>query len=216
MQIATDSARVGVLGGSFDPVHVGHLIVADVLLHTLKLQRVLFLPAGQPPHKPTQMLAPDADRLAMLRLALADAPGLEISTVDLDREGPSYTVDSLRILRAQAPPDCELYFLIGQDSLRDFPHWHAPNEIARLARLGVALRPGVDATIAAVNAAVPATRGRIELVPVPLIGVASSTLRTAIGAGGSYRFQVPPAVADYIAERGLYRTDRPAPGFVTD
>jgi nicotinate-nucleotide adenylyltransferase len=204
-------ARIGVFGGSFDPVHVGHLIVAEVLRHALALERVLFLPAGRPPHKPTQELAADADRLAMLNLALAGAPYFEISTVDLDRPGPSYTAESLRVLRGQLPPDCELYFLIGQDSLRDFPTWHAPAAIAGLARLGVALRPGVVATVEAVNRAVPDTSGRVELVPVPLIDVASRTIRANIRAGGPYRFQVPPAVADYIAERGLYGATFEAP-----
>ena len=201
----TDNSRIGVFGGSFDPVHVGHLIVADVLRHALKLERVIFLPVGQPPHKSTHALAPDAERLAMLRLALECAPGFEISTVDLDRPGVSFTSESLRIVRGELPPDCELYFLIGQDSLRDFHTWHAPDEIARQARLGVAMRPGVQTTVAAVNRAVPDTTGRIELVRVPLIGVASSALRASIRAGGPYRFQVPPPVADYIAERGLYR-----------
>jgi nicotinate-nucleotide adenylyltransferase len=201
----TANTRIGVFGGSFDPVHVGHLIVADVLRHALELERVIFLPAGRPPHKPTQTLASDADRLAMLRLALGSETGFEISTVDLDRPGFSYTAESLRVLREQLPTDCELYFLIGQDSLRDFPTWHAPDEIARQARLGVALRPGVDATVADVNRAVPETIGRVELVRVPLIDVASSALRASIRAGGPFRFQVPPAVADYVAERGLYR-----------
>ena len=140
----------------------------------------------------------------MLKLALAGAPCFEVSTVDLDRPGPSYTAESLRVLRGQLPPDCELYFLIGQDSLRDFPAWHAPAEIARQARLGVALRPGVTATVDAVNHAVPETIGRVELVPVPLIDVASRTIRGNIRAGGPYRFQVPPEVANYIVERGLY------------
>jgi nicotinate-nucleotide adenylyltransferase len=98
-----------------------------------------------------------------------------------------------------------VYFLIGQDSLRDFPTWHAPGEIARQARLGVALRPGVSTSVAEVNRAVPQTTGRIELVRVPLIEIASSTLRANIRTGGPYRFHVPPTVADYIATRGLYR-----------
>jgi nicotinate-nucleotide adenylyltransferase len=206
-------ARIGVFGGSFDPVHVGHLIIAEVLRHALALECVIFLPAGRPPHKPTQVLAADADRHAMLKLALAGAPNFEIRTVDLDRPGFSYTAESLRVLRGQLPPDCELYLLIGQDSLRDFPTWHAPAEIARQARLGVALRPGIEATVEAVNRAVPETSGRVELVPAPLIEIASRTIRANIRAGGPYRFQGPPAVAEYIPERGLYgtRADAAAP-----
>lgn len=197
--------RVGVFGGSFDPVHVGHLIMAEVLRHTLRIEQVLFLPAARPPHKPAQALADDHHRLAMLRLALEDAPMFAISTLDLERSGFSYTSDTLRIMRDTLPSSAELYLLIGQDSLRDFPTWHAPGAIARLARLGVALRPGVEASVAAVNHAVPETIGRVDVVPTPLIGVSSRELRATIARGGPYRFQVPPAVAEYIARHDLYQ-----------
>jgi len=197
--------RVGVFGGSFDPVHIGHLVVAEIFRHTLRLDRVLFLPAGRPPHKPGQVLAPDDDRLAMLELALASVPEFEISRIDIDRGGLSYTVESLQLLRTAYPFVGDLYFLMGQDSLRDFPTWRSPSEIARLARLGVALRPGVDVSTADIERRVPEARNRIELVSVPLIGVSSSEIRRRVSEGCAFRFQVLPDVADYIAERGLYR-----------
>lgn len=203
------TARIGVFGGTFDPIHIGHLIAAEILRHTLQLEQVIFLPAGRPPHKPSQELAPDAERVAMLKLALVDQPTFAISTVDLERPGYSYTARSLEILRDDLPPDIDLYFLMGQDSLRDFPNWRYPDEIARQVRLGVAQRPGFDITVDVIEAAVPETAGRIELVPIPLIGVSSRDLRRRISHGEPYRYQVLPAVADYIERRQLYR-DAPA------
>lgn len=201
----TASRKLAVFGGTFDPVHVGHLIIAEIMRHHLNLEQVIFLPAGRPPHKPGQVLSADADRLAMLKLAIADTDAFTISTIDLDRPGASYTADTLRVLQEQAGHDHVLHFLMGQDSLRDFPTWHRPDLIAQRARLVVALRPGVSVSVEQAEEAVPATRGRIQLVPVPLIGISSRELRTAIRSGGPFRYQVLPAVADYIEDRSLYR-----------
>ncbi|MGH9173676.1 MAG: nicotinate-nucleotide adenylyltransferase, partial [Vicinamibacterales bacterium] len=165
-----DQTRVGVFGGTFDPIHVGHLIIAEIMRHQLSLSAVIFLPAGRPPHKPGQVLSADSDRLAMLNLAIVDCPAFSISRVDIDRGGASYTADSLRLLHRQYDDVDNLYFLMGQDSLGDFPTWHRPDLIASQARLGVALRPGVDVAVDRVEKAVPEARGRIDIVPVPLIG----------------------------------------------
>jgi nicotinate-nucleotide adenylyltransferase len=201
----TASRKLAVFGGTFDPVHIGHLIIAEIMRHHLKLERVIFLPAGQPPHKPDQILSADADRLAMLKLAIAGNDAFTISTVDLDRPGASYTADTLRVLQDQAGAHCQLHFLMGQDSLRDFPTWHRPDLIAERARLVVALRPGISVSVEQVEQAVPAARDRIELVPVPLIGISSRELRAAIRSGGPFRYQVLPKVADYIESRRLYQ-----------
>jgi nicotinate-nucleotide adenylyltransferase len=197
--------RIGVFGGTFDPIHVGHLIAAEILRYSLRLEQVIFLPAGRPPHKPTQVLAEDIDRVAMLKLALDGRPDFAISKVDLDRPGYSYTARSLEILRAELPDAVELYFLMGQDSLRDFPNWRYPDQIACQARLGVAQRPGFDVSVTNIEAAVPETVGRIELVPIPLIGISSRDLRRRICSGEPFRYQVLPTVADYIECHGLYR-----------
>jgi len=141
----------------------------------------------------------------MLKLALADAPAFSISTIDIDRPGASYTADTLRILKEQTGSDAQLHVLMGQDSLRDFPTWHRPDLIAQLARIVVALRPGINISVADIEMAVPETRDRIDLVPVPLIGISSSDLRAAVRAGGPFRYQVLPSVADYIEDRRLYR-----------
>ena len=196
--------RIGVFGGTFDPVHIGHLIVATELRFALALDRVLFVPAGRPPHKTGQEVSPDEHRLAMLELALADAPGFEISRVDIDRVGPSYTVDTLAILR-QELDSAALVFLMGEDSLRDLPTWRDPNGIAKLAELGVARRPAVAYDLGEVLRAVPAARGRIHLVEVPEIGIAASDLRRRVASGHPISYQVPRTVESYIYEHGLFQ-----------
>lgn len=199
------SRRVGILGGSFDPVHIGHLIIAEILQFELDLDVVQFLPAGRPPHKPEQDLAADHHRLAMLNLAIDRCPSFEICTVDLDRPGSSYTATTLEILSEQYGPETDLYFLMGQDSLRDFPTWRDPGKIARLARLGVALRPHVSVALDEIHSTVPETCERIYLVHVPLIELSSSDIRQRIIDGRPHRFQVPEGVADYIETNGLYQ-----------
>lgn len=200
----TSSNRIGVFGGTFDPIHVGHLIVAEILQHELELDRVIFLPAGRPPHKPDQVLAADHDRIEMIRLAIRRSPSFSISMVDLERPGYSYTAKSLEVLHESLEPETELVFLMGQDSLRDFPNWHRPDLIAQQASLGVALRPGFDVRVEDIEAVVPETRGRISVVPVPLIGIASSDIRERVLENKPFRYQVPPLVADYILEHRLY------------
>jgi nicotinate-nucleotide adenylyltransferase len=196
--------RVGVFGGTFDPIHVGHLIVAADLRFALGLDRLLFVPAGRPPHKPADLVSDDGDRLAMLELALADDPAAEISTADLERPGPSYTVDLLRILEDRLP-GARLVFLMGEDSLRDLPTWREPDEIARLAELGVATRPGVEFDLEAITARVPASRGRVSVVETVQLSISSSDIRRRVRLGAPIRHQVPRAVEAYIADRGLYR-----------
>ena len=204
MGLPTAPARLGVFGGTFDPPHLGHLIVATELRHALALDRVLFVPAGRPPHKTTLDVTADHHRLAMLRLAIADDPAFAISPIDLDRGGLSYTVETLAALRDQHGAGTELVFLMGEDSLRDLPTWREPDRIATLAELGVARRPGVAVELEEVYRRVPAARGRVRLVGVPLIGIASSDLRARVARGAPIAYQVPAAVATYIHQAGLY------------
>jgi nicotinate-nucleotide adenylyltransferase len=196
--------RVGVFGGTFDPIHVGHLIVAEIMCHALDLAHVIFLPAGHPPHKPNQVLSSDAHRLAMLDIALRGDDCFSISRIDIERTGWSYTSESLCIIQNELGPDSEIYFVMGQDSLRDFPTWHQPAEIARQARLAVAMRPGVVVKLEDVYSAVPETVDRIDIVPIPLIGISSREIRANVRSGGPYRYQVVPGVADYIKRQRLY------------
>ena len=207
IEAPVNQARVGVLGGTFDPLHIGHLIVATELRHALSLDRVLFVPAGRPPHKADQSITDNEHRLAMLHAALADAPEFEISTVDLDRPEPSYSAVTLEILQRLIGP-VQLIFLMGEDSLRDLPDWHEPNLLAERAELGVATRPGVDVDLSDLFTAVPAARGRVHLVEVPEIGISSRNLRTRVADGLPIRYQVPRTVEDYIRRHRLYLGQR--------
>ena len=196
--------RIGIFGGTFDPIHLGHLIIAEELKFRLELDHVLFLPSNEPPHKTGQRITPNANRMAMLRTAIDSNRHFGISTVDMDRPGLSYTSDSLQILR-DGHPGAELWFMMGQDSLRDLPTWHEPNLIAHHARLGVALRPGVNVDVDAIVSTVPAATGRIDLVPVPLIQISSREIRRRVRSGEPITYQVPRDVEQFIIEHGLYR-----------
>ena len=201
---------IGVLGGTFDPVHNGHLHIARALREALGLDRVVWVPAGRPPHKAGQIVSADSDRLAMLELALAGSPHDEISTVDLDRGGPSYTADMLEILNAELAPG-RLFFLMGEDSLRDLPTWHDPRRILRVADLAVAARPGVETDVSAIAEHVPEIRGHVVSLPSRELEISSSDVRRRVAAGESIADLVPPAVADYIRGHRLYRTAIPNP-----
>jgi nicotinate-nucleotide adenylyltransferase len=205
LQQATTSeeVRIGVLGGTFDPVHNGHLHIAEVLRQALRLSRIIWVPAGQPPHKQGQIVSSDEDRLQMLHLALASSPTDEISLVDVERRGPSYTSDTLEALRRDLGPE-RVFFLMGEDSLRDFPTWHHPDRILNLAELAVAGRPGVDADLERLSRDLPAVKGRVHLVPAEELAISSSDIRRRVRANESIRDLVPPAVADYIGEHNLY------------
>ena len=200
----TTRQRIGVFGGTFDPVHVGHLIVATELRHVLDLDQVLFVPAGRPPHTTSQEISDDEDRLAMLRLAIGGDPAFDLCTLDVDRGGLSYTADTLAMLGDDMGPNTELLFLMGQDSFRDLPLWDRPERIVRLAEIGVALRPGTEVDPDLVFAGVPTARGRVHIVPVPLIDVSSRDLRRRVATGAPIAYQVPPAVEEYIRGRRLY------------
>jgi nicotinate-nucleotide adenylyltransferase len=202
-EFSQDAPRVGVLGGTFDPPHIGHLIIATELRYALSLNRVLFVPSGRPPHKTDRAITEERHRLRMLQLALADAPEFEISMVDLERDEPSYTVDTLEILQRALGP-VRLLFLMGEDSLRDLPTWHEPALLVTRAELGVASRPGVEADLSDVYAAVPEARGRVHLIEVPEIGISSRDLRARVAAGRPIRYQVPRNVEAYIIKHGLY------------
>ncbi len=200
--------RIGVLGGTFDPVHNGHLSFANALRAALDLERVVWVPAGRPPHKTGQIVSSDHDRLAMLELALAGSAVDQIDTIDIERSGPSYTADMLEILAQRFAP-ARLFFLMGEDSLRDLPTWHDPERLLRAAELAVAARPGVDADLESVARQVPMVRGRVHLVPTEEIAISSSGIRRRVRENQSIHGLVPAAVEAYIQDHGLYT--QPAP-----
>jgi nicotinate-nucleotide adenylyltransferase len=194
--------RIGVLGGTFDPVHRGHLALAGAAREELALDEVLFVPAGQPWRKAGRIVAPAEHRLAMLRLALEGEAGFRVETLELEREGPSYTADTLEALRA-ARPDDEMYLILGEDALADLPNWVRPERILALATLAVARRAGVPPTA---GEGLPGLRERVVWLKMPLVAVSATEIRECIRRGESIGELVPPAVEAYIRERGLYRT----------
>lgn len=197
--------KVGVLGGTFDPVHVGHLALARAALDRLKLAKVLFVPAARPRFKTPQRLAPESDRLEMLRLALAGEPRFEVSTVDLKRPGTSYTVDTLADLKRELGEDTELYFLLGADTLAEFPSWRQPQRILELCCLVMAVRPGFPRPdLDALERALPQSRERVIVLEDVEVDVSATEVRCRLAAGESLSGMVPPAVEQYIKERGLY------------
>jgi nicotinate-nucleotide adenylyltransferase len=192
------STSLGILGGTFDPPHIGHLIAAQDVRTALSLGRVLFVPAAEPPHKRGQAVTPAALRLAMLRAAVADVDGFDVSDIELRREGPSYSVDTLRQLRA-SNPETRLFFIIGADQFRELHTWHAPEEVARLARLVVMDRGNLTPE----NMASPLDV-EYETVRVTRVDVSSTLLRGRVKANEPIRFLVPAAVEEIIRREGLY------------
>lgn len=204
-----ERARVGVMGGTFDPIHVGHLAIADAARDRLGLSRVLFLPAGIPPHKPGQVVASISDRVAMVELAIRGRSGMALSRVDVDRPGPSYTAESLvRIGDAErdAGRDVDLVLVMSAETLAGLPAWRHPDRVLDAARIAVVPRGGWPAPDP--DWLVDAFGGRADRVITidgPALTVSSTLIRERIAAGRSIRGLVPPAVARYIADHGLYR-----------
>ncbi len=198
--------RIGVFGGTFDPPHYGHLALAETARVQLKLDEVLFVPAGAPPHKLDWPLSPPEIRAQLVAVAIADNPAFTLCRADLDRPGPHYTVELLRLLRKQHPEVKRWYFLMGEDSLRDFPTWREPEHILEMATLAVMPRPQMAADVEALLTHLPALRGRFLWLDVPPVYFAATDLRRRVRVGLPLRYLVPPAVEAFIARRRLYRS----------
>jgi len=199
------AARVGILGGSFNPPHLGHLVCAQEALGQLGLDQVLLMPAGIPPHK--ELDDPGAEeRLELCRRATAREPRLEVSRLEIDRPGPSYTVDTLRTLHERSR-EAELTFIAGGDMAQSLGSWHEPREVLRLARLAVAERAGAgrDDVLASLAPLAPPP-GRVIFLDAPRIDISSSMIRRRVAEGRPIRHLVPDAVAQRIAGAGLYRS----------
>ena len=193
--------RLGLYGGTFDPIHLGHLILAEQCREACGLDQVWFVVAGAPPHKPGQRTAV-SHRLEMARIAVAGHPAFEVSEIEARRPGPHYSVETLAEIHGERPGD-DLFFLIGADSLGDLPTWRQPQEIARLATIVVVNRPGIDPAASLPDLG-PGTRP-LASVAIPPIGIASHDLRRRLAEGRSIRYLVPRGVEAYINAQGLYR-----------
>jgi nicotinate-nucleotide adenylyltransferase len=201
------TGSLGVLGGTFDPIHVAHLALAQEAAESLGLERVLFVPAGTPPHKPGVQITPAADRLAMVELAIAGNDRFEVSRLEIDREGPSYTVDTLEALVATRRTEPML--ILSADAFLGLRAWREPRRVLQLARLAVAPRDGYpEAGPEFLATHFPGLAERAVFLDGPRIRLSASVLRERAAAGRSLRYLVPDAVAAYIGDHGLYRTPR--------
>ena len=195
----------GVFGGTFDPPHLGHLILASESISQLGLDRLLWVLTPEPPHKTDQPITALQQRLEMLRLAIADEPRFELSKIELTRPGPHYTVETLRMLKEQAP-ERNLVFLMGGDSLRDLPGWYQPAELIRLCHtLGVMRRPGDDVDLGALDAQLPGLLEKVRFVDVPLLEISSRQIRQRVADRAVFRYYLPEQVYEYIVRVGLYQ-----------
>ncbi len=203
---------LGVFGGTFDPIHVAHLAVAESARDALGLERVLFVPNRQPPHKPDQLVTPAADRLAMVRAAIADNPAFDVSTIEIDRAGPSYTSDTLETLRSEglaAGGSQDLALILSADAVAGLATWHEPRRVLALAQLVIAPRDGYpDIEPSDIARLVPGADARVVILDGPRMSLSASEIRARAAAGRSLRYLVPDAVAAYIGDHGLYKESR--------
>ena len=201
--------RIGLLGGTFDPIHVGHLLLAESCREQLRLDEVWFVPAAVPPHKQSQTLSPAAARVEMLKLAIGGHEAFRVSEIELARGGVSYTVETLEAVHRERP-EAELFLLLGADSLVDLPTWRDPRRICELAIPATVGRPGSPPPNYSLLAEFvePARLAEFERhqVEMPAVGISSRDLRQRVAEGRSIRYQVPRAVERYIETAGLYRT----------
>jgi nicotinate-nucleotide adenylyltransferase len=200
--------RLGILGGTFNPPHLAHLICAQEAYRELGLDRVLLVPASIPPHKPVEREPGPGHRLQMCRLAIGDDERFDVSDIELQREGPSYTADTLGLLSSNVPTD-ELVLILGGDIAAGLPEWHQPERVLELATVAIAKRRGTPR--GKVERALRTLRGgeRARFFQMPRIGISSTMVRRRVAAGLPIRYLVPDQVLDYIEREGLYRTDVP-------
>jgi nicotinate-nucleotide adenylyltransferase len=198
---------IGIFGGTFDPPHLGHLILAAEARSQFDLEQVLWVVTQLSPLKQDQAITPIQHRLEMVRLALHDAPEFGLSTVDIDRPGPHYSVDTVRILARQNPA-AQLTYLMGGDSLRDLPKWHDPLEFVHACHaIGVMRRPGDEVDLPALEQRLPGLTAKVRWMETPLIDISASDIRARAVAGQPFRHYLPAAVYGYIVQNGLYRNN---------
>jgi nicotinate-nucleotide adenylyltransferase len=196
---------VGILGGTFDPIHLGHLAIVEEAREALGLERVLLVPAAHPPHKPGRPITAAAHRLAMAELAVVGNPALTVSPMEIERGGPSYTVDTLADVRRDGDGMAPLWFILSSEALAGFASWRQPDRILELARLAVMPRgEGERVDAAWVAARFPGREDRVRFLAGPLLPISGSVVRRRVAAGRSIRYLVPDPVARYIADHALY------------
>jgi nicotinate-nucleotide adenylyltransferase len=208
-QSIPERRRIGLMGGTFDPIHYGHLVIAEEARAVLQLEEMVFIPTGQPPHKPGRAVTEAHHRLAMVELAIASNPYFSISRIEVDRPIPSYTVETLRLLRLQWGTKVALYFVIGWDSLEELHTWHDPlGVLAQLDHLVAVRRPGYveeQAYNTLLETRLPGIMQRLLVISAPQLEISATDLRHRVAEGRPIKYQTPEAVEQYIREHGLYR-----------
>ncbi len=196
--------RIGVFGGTFDPIHMGHLILAQETWFQLQLDRVYLVPAGDPPHKQDRRLISVEDRLHMAQLATADIDYVRVSRIDADRPGPHYTAEMVRMIQARLDPRVEMYFLMGMDSLRDLPNWSEAEWLIRNCKLVALSRHDVTLDWDLLENALPGIGERVVILDMPELEISSQNIQYRVRTGQPIRFLVPRVVDAYIKQHGLY------------
>lgn len=201
-----EARKIAVFGGTFDPIHFGHLIVSEEVRAKLALEEVLFIPAGQPWLKANRPVSSARDRVEMVRLAIADNPHFQLSTTEVDRPGPSYAVDTIDELRQRLGSEAKLFFLLGSDALDELPQWKEPRRLIQLCRLVVFTRPGFSLPpMEPLESAIPGLAKNSVSVQVPQVDISATDIRRRVAQGASIRQFVPLTVEKYILQQGLYR-----------
>jgi len=195
---------VGIMGGTFDPIHFGHLIAAEEARRRFRLDRVIFIPNGRPPHKKDYPVSPGDARHDMVVLATASNPSFEVSRIEVDRPGPSYAVDTVDQIARQVGADTTLFFITGADAIVEITTWREPERLADICQFIAVLRPGYDARRLE-RALPPEFMARTRILQIPGVDISSTELRRRAGSGESLRYLTPEPVVRYIENRHLYR-----------
>lgn len=195
--------RLGVMGGTFDPIHYGHLVTAEEALEQFRLDEVVFVPTGQPWMKEHEVVSSSEDRYLMTVIATASNPKFSVSRVEVDREGATYTVDTLRSLREEQGAGTDLFFISGADAILEILHWREPQELFELAHFIAATRPGYD--LAHFEEDATSLRSEVSVMHVPALAISSTDIRARIADGHPIRYLVPEGVKSYVEKAGLYR-----------
>jgi nicotinate-nucleotide adenylyltransferase len=198
--------RIGIFGGTFDPPHLSHLILAEEAIHHMNLERLLFVLTPDPPHKQDRLITSSIDRLAMVEAAIRDNEKFELSRVEIDRPGPHYSIDTVRLLQEEFPK-AMLIYLMGGDTLVYLPKWNRPDEFVMAChQIGVMRRPDDKIDLAAIEMELPGVSEKVQFIEAPLLEIASKQIRRRIAEGRPYRYYITPAVVEVIKERGIYRS----------
>ncbi len=203
-----ERVKVGIIGGTFDPIHYGHLIIAEEARVKVGLVKVIFIPAGNPPHKLRRPYSPAHHRYKMVELAIASNPYFEVSPIEVNRPGPSYSVDTVAMLQKEMGPEVDLYFIMGVDSLAGILTWHKPEELIKLCKIIAVNRPGYGVDIDALDSVIPGIKRQVIFIKAPEIGISSTEIQERVREGLPIKYLVPPEVEQYIYEHNLYRDYR--------